>query len=183
MAQVVPAEVGDPGSLEDFFPRRLKSGGDIKETRSGSGLLAPAPQHAHGFVIERHMPGLAILGIPALDGEKPAVEVHGTPTQLDHLAAPQPAIVDLEGLCAGLNQPTRKELRSDEGLHVHFSSKWELDAEPQSACAYKRKECRSLKDQGVATRWYSYTGTSQNLIGAVASIRRGIWSCCGCFVD
>jgi len=92
MAQVVPAEVGDPGSLEDFFPRRLKSGGDIKDTRSGSGLLAPAPQHAHGFVMERHMPGLAILGIPALDGEKPAVEVHGTPTQLDHLAAPQSRI-------------------------------------------------------------------------------------------
>src|SRR5882672_11873027 len=84
MAQVVPAEVGDPGSLEDFFPRRLKSGGDIKETRSGSGLLAPAPQHAHGFVIERHMPGLAILGIPALDGEEPTAEVDGTPTQLDH---------------------------------------------------------------------------------------------------
>src|SRR2546429_5406145 len=92
MAQVVPAEVGDPGSLADLFPRRLKSGGDIKDTRSGSGLLAPAPQHAHGFVIERHMPGLAILGIPALDGEKPAVEVHGTPAQLDHLAAPQSRI-------------------------------------------------------------------------------------------
>src|SRR2546430_13810234 len=92
MAQVVPAEVGDPGSLEDFFPRRLKSGGDIKDTRSGSGLLAPGPQHAHGFVIERHMPRLAILGIPALDGEKPAVLVHGNPTALDHLAAPQSPI-------------------------------------------------------------------------------------------
>src|SRR5437762_11513844 len=92
MAQVVPAEVGYPGSLEDLFPRRLKSGGDIKDTRSGSGLLAPAPQHAHGFVIERNMPGLAILGIPALDGEEPTAEVDGTPTQLDHLAAPQSRI-------------------------------------------------------------------------------------------
>jgi hypothetical protein len=69
MAQIVPAEIADPGSLEGPFPRRLKSGGDIKDTRSSSGLFAPVPQYAHGFVIERHMPGLAILGILALDGD------------------------------------------------------------------------------------------------------------------
>jgi hypothetical protein len=40
MAQVVPAEIGDPASLEGPFPRRLKSGGDIKDARSGSGLFA-----------------------------------------------------------------------------------------------------------------------------------------------
>jgi len=79
MAQIVPAEIADAGSLEDLFPRRLKSGGDIKDPRSGSGLFAPVPQHAHGLVVERHMPGLAILRIPALDGEKPTVEVHGNP--------------------------------------------------------------------------------------------------------
>src|SRR5712671_5165500 len=53
MAQVVPAEVGDPGSLEDFFPRRSKSGGDIKDTRSNSGLFAPVPQHVQGFLTLR----------------------------------------------------------------------------------------------------------------------------------
>src|SRR5580693_6245021 len=92
MSQIVPAEFADPGSLKHLFPRRLKSGGDIKDARSGSGLLAPILQYAHGFVIERHMPGLAILGIPALDGEKPTVEVHGSPTQLDRLAASESRI-------------------------------------------------------------------------------------------
>jgi len=73
--------------------RRLKSGGDIKDARSGPGLFAPVLQYAHGFVIERDMAGLAILRIPALDGEKPTVEVHGTPTQLDNFAAPPPLCV------------------------------------------------------------------------------------------
>jgi len=36
----MPAEIADPGSLEDPFPRRLKSGGDIKDARSGSGLCS-----------------------------------------------------------------------------------------------------------------------------------------------
>ena|ERR1700719_730207 len=53
-------------------------------------------------------------------------------------------IVNLKGLCAGLSHHTRKELRSNEGLHVHFSCNWELQGEPSSACAYKRKECRIL---------------------------------------
>ena len=91
MAQIVPAKIADPGSLQDCFPRCLKSD-DIKDTRPSSGLFAPVPQHAHGFVVERHMPGLAILRIPALDGEKPTVEVHGTPTRLDNFAAPQPCV-------------------------------------------------------------------------------------------
>src|SRR6267378_2655815 len=35
------------------------------------------------------MTGLAILSIPALDGEEPTVEVHASPTQLENLTAPQ----------------------------------------------------------------------------------------------
>jgi len=89
MPQIVPAELADPGSLEDFLPSRSKSSDDIKDTHSSCGLFAPAPQYAQGFLIERHMTGLATLRIPALDGEKPTVEVHGTPTQLENLAAPQ----------------------------------------------------------------------------------------------
>jgi hypothetical protein len=73
MAQIVPAEIADPGSLEDFLPSRLKSSDDIKHARSSSRLFAPVLQYAHGFVIERDMPGLAILGIPALDGDKPTL--------------------------------------------------------------------------------------------------------------
>jgi hypothetical protein len=92
VAQIVPAEITDPGPLEDLALSRPKSSGDTKRTRSGSGLFASVAEHAHGFVVERHMPGLAILRIPALDGEKPTVEVHGTPTQLDNFAAPQPCV-------------------------------------------------------------------------------------------
>lgn len=77
MAQIVPAEITDPGPLEDLASRRPKSSGDTKGTRSGSGLFAPVAEHAHGFVVERHMPGLAILGVPALNGKQPTVEVHG----------------------------------------------------------------------------------------------------------
>jgi len=89
MTQIVPAEFADPGALESLFPRRPKSGGDIEDTRSSSGLFAPVPQHVQGFLIEGYMSGLAILRAPALDGEEPTAEVHGTPTQLENLAAPQ----------------------------------------------------------------------------------------------
>jgi hypothetical protein len=86
-------------SLACVLTRRPKSGGDIKDTRSSSGLFAPVPQHAHGFVIERDMPGLAILRAPGLDGEEPTAEVHGTPTQLENLAAPQSLVwLDRPGL-------------------------------------------------------------------------------------
>jgi hypothetical protein len=60
MAQIVPAEIADPGSLENLFLRGPKSGSDIKDAGSGSGLFAPVLQCAHGFVVERDMLGLAI---------------------------------------------------------------------------------------------------------------------------
>jgi len=78
------------------FPHAARNPVATSKTRS-AGLFAPLPQYAHGFVIERHMPGLAILGIPALDGEKPTVELQGTPTQLDNLAAPQPTAAPSPG--------------------------------------------------------------------------------------
>jgi hypothetical protein len=73
MSQIVPAEFADPGSPKDCFPRRLKSD-DMKDTRASSGLFAPVPQHSHRFVVERHMPGLATLCVPTLDGDEPTVE-------------------------------------------------------------------------------------------------------------
>ena len=36
MAQIVPAKMPDARSLEDFFPRRLKSGGDTKDICSNA---------------------------------------------------------------------------------------------------------------------------------------------------
>jgi hypothetical protein len=92
MTQIVPVEFADPGSLKHRFPCRLKSGGDTKDTRSSSELLAPEPQHAHGFLIELHMSGLSILRIRAFDGKKLTVEVHRAPTQLNDLAAAQSRI-------------------------------------------------------------------------------------------
>ena len=92
MAQIVPAKIADPGSAENFLPSRLKSGDDVKDTHSGAGLFAPAPQHTQGFLIERHVPRLATLCILALDGEKPSVEVHGGLTQLESLTAPQSGV-------------------------------------------------------------------------------------------
>jgi AraC-like DNA-binding protein len=51
---------------------------------ASSSLFTPAPQRAQGLLIERHMPGLATLRVPALDGDEPTVEIHRTPTQLEN---------------------------------------------------------------------------------------------------
>src|SRR6266404_7598270 len=54
--------------------------------------MTPSTVRGHCRCESQPSPLATILGIPALHGEKPAVEVHGTPTQLDHLAAPQSRI-------------------------------------------------------------------------------------------
>lgn len=42
MAQIVRAKIADPARPGIFLPSRLKSGDDVKDTRSGAGLFAPA---------------------------------------------------------------------------------------------------------------------------------------------
>ena len=89
MAQIVPAKTGDRCALAAFPTRSeilwLRQRGAFEiltcSRQRRSALMASS--------FQRHMTGLAILGIPALDGEEPTVEIHGTPTQLENLTAPQ----------------------------------------------------------------------------------------------
>ena len=78
MAQIVPAEFADPGAQKNVSPGLLKSGSHVKDVPSIPGLFVPATQHADRFVIQRHMTSLAVLGIPAFNGEQPTIEVHAT---------------------------------------------------------------------------------------------------------
>jgi hypothetical protein len=50
-------------------------------------LLAQLTQRVDRFLVQRHMTGLATLCIGTLDGEQSAVEVDGSPTQLEDLTS------------------------------------------------------------------------------------------------
>ncbi len=65
--QIVPTELANPSAPENLLPRRSESSGDLEDMCSSSELFTPASQHAHRFVIERHMTSLSILGIRTFD--------------------------------------------------------------------------------------------------------------------
>ena len=92
MAEIVPAEFVDPCAQKNVSPGLFKSGSDVKDTLGIPGLFAPSPQDTDSFLIERHMTGLSILGIPAFNGEQPTIEVHANPPHLEHLTAPESCI-------------------------------------------------------------------------------------------
>src|SRR5688572_17537484 len=67
MAQVVPAELGDPGALEKLRPRSLDARGDLEHSPFVSRLLSPVVQDTRCLVVERQVTGLPALRGAAFD--------------------------------------------------------------------------------------------------------------------
>ena len=92
MPKIVPAELHDPGALEDMRPSRVEARYDVEDTRPLPGLLKPPPEHAHRLVIERNMARLTILGRAAFDRQQTMIEVQRRPTQLQQFATSQAGV-------------------------------------------------------------------------------------------
>jgi hypothetical protein len=75
MAQMVPAEVADPGAIENLFPRRLKSDGDTKHTRSSSrGVFLNGSPNLRGSLDRFSLPAVLIRYDSTEIAEEPHLE-------------------------------------------------------------------------------------------------------------